>query len=392
MNAAESCAYDRVNPLIATRITAFSQMKPRKSRTARLRSSVPPCGRCPAASIGADRIVRQTATCSRARSAGAARSNSTNATDGSMARCQPGSATARRAATVIWSVQRERTSPGRTLTGIRFFSCSSPRGHRRSVTRSVTQHDFNYAILEEVEHRPWPMPHSPWLMTQTWHDLLFAHWPVAVDALRSHVPAGFELDTFDGRAWIAIVPFHMTNVAPRGVPALPWVSAFPELNVRTYVRVTAGRGSISSALMRRIPWQSASLEPSCISRTSRPTCPWGMPANGFTIEASARAAEAAPAEFEGRYRALGSPSPPTIGTLEHFLTERYCLFTVDDAFHAYTLDIHHPPWPLQEAEAEIRENTMAEAAGIRLPSMEPLLHFSKRQDMVAWSLRRISTA
>src|SRR3954462_7714799 len=97
--------------------------------------------------------------------------------------------------------------------------------------------DFNHAILTETAHRPWPMPDGPWLMTQTWNDLLFAHWPVDAARLRDLVPARFDLDLFDGAAWLGIVPFHMTNVAPRLVPALPWVSAFPELNVRTYVRV-----------------------------------------------------------------------------------------------------------------------------------------------------------
>jgi uncharacterized protein len=92
-------------------------------------------------------------------------------------------------------------------------------------------------MLQEVAHRPWKMPDRPWVMTQTWHDLLFAHWSVDPSQLRSKVPAWLELDLFNGDAWIGIVPFHMTNVAPRGVPSLPWVSEFPELNVRTYVRV-----------------------------------------------------------------------------------------------------------------------------------------------------------
>ena len=74
-------------------------------------------------------------------------------------------------------------------------------------------------------------------MTQTWHDLLFAHWPVPAESLARLVPSPFELDLFEGRAWLGIVPFVMTNVAPRGVPALPGLSSFPELNVRTYVRV-----------------------------------------------------------------------------------------------------------------------------------------------------------
>src|SRR6187549_534040 len=96
---------------------------------------------------------------------------------------------------------------------------------------------FDHDILEQTAHRPWPMPSSAWIMTQTWNDLLFAHWPVDAAVLRERVPASFELDLFDGQAWIGVVPFHMTNVAPRFVPALPGVSAFPELNVRTYVTV-----------------------------------------------------------------------------------------------------------------------------------------------------------
>ena len=95
--------------------------------------------------------------------------------------------------------------------------------------------DFHHAILDETSHRPWPMREAPWLMTQTWHELLFAHWPVDTATLREKVP--FPLDLFDGRAWVGVVPFRMTNVAPRLVPALPGLSAFPELNVRTYVTV-----------------------------------------------------------------------------------------------------------------------------------------------------------
>ena len=102
--------------------------------------------------------------------------------------------------------------------------------------------DFDHAILNATAHRPWPMPSGPWVMSQTWHDLLFAHWPVDKEALRALVPSRFELDLFEGEAWVGVVPFHMTNVAPRFVPALPWVSAFPELNVRTYVRVDGKPG------------------------------------------------------------------------------------------------------------------------------------------------------
>jgi uncharacterized protein YqjF (DUF2071 family) len=105
---------------------------------------------------------------------------------------------------------------------------------------------------------------------------------------------------------------------------------------------------------------------------------------GEWIEYASRRTSAPRAEFAGRYRPTSEPRLPVEGTLEYFLTERYCLFTVDSSLHASRLDIHHPPWSLQAAEAVISVNTMAEAAGIRLPAIAPLLHFAKRQDMVAW--------
>src|SRR6266404_10006502 len=91
------------------------------------------------------------------------------------------------------------------------------------------------AVLQEVAHRPWPMPAGPWAMAQSWHDLLFAHWQVDAAALRPLLPPQLQIDTFGGSAWLAVVPFRMTGVRLPGTPALPWLSAFPELNVRTYV-------------------------------------------------------------------------------------------------------------------------------------------------------------
>jgi hypothetical protein len=249
--------------------------------------------------------------------------------------------------------------------------------------------DFNYGILEETAHRPWPMPDSPWLMTQTWHDLLFAHWPIDAAALRARVPSPFDIDLFDGQGWLGIVPFRMTNVAPRAVPALPWISAFPELNVRTYVRVGNRTGvyffsldatnpvavGIARAVVH-LPYFTASM--ACEQH------------DGWIHYRSERShASGTAARFIGRYRPHGPVHPPTPGSLEHFLTERYCLFTLDGGGHPCTLDIHHPPWPLQPAEAHVDVNTMAAANGLVLPPPAPLLHFSRRQDMVAWSLRRL---
>lgn len=223
-------------------------------------------------------------------------------------------------------------------------------------------------------------------MSQSWHDLLFAHWPVDADRLRSLVPRRFEIDSFDGQAWLGIVPFHMTNVTPRYVPSLPWISAFPELNVRTYVRVDDKPGVFFFSLdagnpvaagtartLLNLPYYTADM----------------VVAVGSRVDYRSRRMATPAAEFRGWYRPHGNPRAPAAGSLEYFLTERYCLYAIDRQARAYRLDIHHPVWTIETADAEIAVNTMADAAGVRLPATAPLLHFAKRQDMVCWAPERI---
>lgn len=252
----------------------------------------------------------------------------------------------------------------------------------------VEQPAFDYTVLNVTAHRPGPMPGSPWVMTQSWHNLLFAHWRVDRDHLRPLVPAAFELDTFEGESWVAVVPFFMTNVSPRGVPALPWLSAFAELNVRTYVR-HRGRGGVYffsldaanpvavrvARTLFHLPYFNAAM-----TVDERP--------DGRVAYQSGRTdRRGRDARLIATYGPSGAASAPQPGTLEHFLTERYCLFTADRRGMPYSVDIHHPPWPLQPAEAEIRTNTMAAASDLILPDEKPLLHFSGRQDVLAWCLR-----
>jgi uncharacterized protein YqjF (DUF2071 family) len=252
------------------------------------------------------------------------------------------------------------------------------------------RHDFDYRILDQTAHRPWPMPATPWIMTQSWHDLLFAHWPVDPGALRTFVPAPLEIDVFDRQAWVGIVPFHMTNVAPRGVPAPPWLSSFAELNVRTYVRIHDRPGvyffSLDAAnavavrtarALFRLPYFTASIE---VTRT-----------DGWIRYRSRRAGtRSARAELVASYRPAGEVFHAAPGTLEYFLTERYCLYTVNRGGRAHVVDVHHPPWPLSCATARIEANTMASVCGVALPQSPPLLYFAARQDVVAWMPRRFT--
>lgn len=225
-------------------------------------------------------------------------------------------------------------------------------------------------------------------MTQTWHDLLFAHWQVPRDVVRPLVPGHFPIDLHDGGAWIGVVPFHMTNVSARGVPSLPWVSAFPELNVRTYVRVDDRPGvfffsldagnalAVRAARMAlNLPYYSASM---------------AVTPRGDGVEYRSRRQGKTGAAFHAVYGPAGPASPPREGSLEYFLTERYCLYHVDRRGRPYRLEIHHPPWPLQPAHAQLLQNTMARASGLSLPDEAPLLHFARRQDMVAWAPTSVS--
>ena len=233
------------------------------------------------------------------------------------------------------------------------------------------------------------MPAAPWLMTQSWHNLLFAHWQVEVSELRRLVPALFALDLFNGEAWLGIVPFYMTNVGLRGMPALPRLSSFAELNVRTYVRVADRPGVYFFSLDagRRLAVT--------VARTflNLPYFPAAMNVEAgdeAVVYRSTREAEH-PAAFEAEYTPTHPPFTASQGSLEYFLTERYCLYHQTRRGVPYRLEIHHPAWSLQLARADIRTNTMAAASGLGIGDHPELLHFARRQDVIAWapsSLRR----
>jgi uncharacterized protein YqjF (DUF2071 family) len=222
-----------------------------------------------------------------------------------------------------------------------------------------------------------------------WVDLLFAHWPVPAETLRPLIPPELEIDTYDGQAWLGIVPFRMEAVAPRFLPAPPGPGAFPELNVRTYVR-WRGRGAVwflSLDAGSRLAVEGARAAfhlPYYRARMSAETNA------GWVEYRSARTDPRGPAAaFEARYRPVGPVEPAPPGSLAAFLTDRRGLFAADARGRLSWTAIRHAPWPLQPAEAEIRVNTMAGAHGLALPAGDPLLSFAKRLDVVAWWPRRL---
>jgi uncharacterized protein YqjF (DUF2071 family) len=256
-----------------------------------------------------------------------------------------------------------------------------------SNTGAPASGGFDRAIVNVTAHRPWPMPSAPWLMTQSWHNLLFAHWRVDASHLRTLVPTAFELDLFNGDAWVGIVPFYMTNVGLRGTPSVPWLSAFAELNVRTYVRVADKPGVYFFSLDAE-RWLAVRAARTLLNL---PYFHASMRVDGRHdgVAYQSVRTEQRPAVLRAEYQPIGPVFTAAEGSLEYFLTERYCLYHQSRRGLPYRLEIHHPQWPLQVARAEFELNSMTAARGIRIEGPPELLHFARRQDVIAWAPTRL---
>jgi uncharacterized protein YqjF (DUF2071 family) len=224
-------------------------------------------------------------------------------------------------------------------------------------------------------------------MKQRWLDLLFAHWRVPAESLRRVVPPQIPIDEFDGSAWVGVTPFKVERLRARATPPVPGVSSFLETNVRTYTTINGEPGIwffsldaenrsavLAARRFYRLPYFLAAMS--------------AAPSDGDRISyATERVSDDGPsAALDIDYRPAGPVEQAEPGTLDHFLTERYCLYALDGEGRVMRGDIDHPPWPLQPAEAELRRNTMGDQIGVEL-SGEPLLHFAALQDVVFWPLK-----
>jgi uncharacterized protein YqjF (DUF2071 family) len=226
-------------------------------------------------------------------------------------------------------------------------------------------------------------------MQQRWHDLLFAHWALASQRIRPFIPRELELDLFDRKAWVGVIPFWMSHVRFRWVPPIPTAATFPELNVRTYVRApkepdkpgvyffSLDAASLLAVLGARagigLPYFWADMQTQV--------------SNGEIAYRSLRRQRPQPAEFTARYRSTG-PASADKSDLERFVTERYCLYLVRRG-RIHRVQIHHLSWPLQPAEADFQVNTVAKAAGIELPPERPMLQFAKSLDVYIYAPEEI---
>ncbi len=237
-------------------------------------------------------------------------------------------------------------------------------------------------------------------ISMTWGDLAFLHWPVPAASLRERIPKELELDTFDGDAWIGVVPFEMRRTRFRFAPPVPTATDFLELNLRTYVRHGDRAGvwffslDAESRLAVRGARASFALPYFNASMSSRPAA-----GGGFRYTSRRTHRGAPPADFAGSYGPTGPVFTAEPGTLEHFLTERYSLFSKVGYGVRYAMrrcllrgDIQHVPWPLQGGEAELEVNDMFDLAGLELPRQvrlrPPVVHFASSIDVLAMAPKK----
>lgn len=225
-------------------------------------------------------------------------------------------------------------------------------------------------------------------MRQWWGKLLFMHWPVEPKFLRPLLPPQLSIDTFEGRAWVGVVPFTMWGVRASVLPPIPGTSAFHELNVRTYVHYDGVPGVWFHSM-----------------DASNPLAVWGarkfyflpyynarmnLQQNGQTIlyESERVHRDAEPAAFGATWE-IGEPLEPAApDSLTFFLTERYCLYTAHRE-ELFRCRIHHQPWPLRRAALTRHDSTLLEALGLPAPHGAPLLHYAEAIKTDIWPLVRV---
>ena len=220
---------------------------------------------------------------------------------------------------------------------------------------------------------------KPWNLHMEWNDLLFLHWAVPVSLIRPLIPKELEIDTWNGAAWIGIVPFTMANVYRKGRVEIPIGASFPELNVRTYVThggkpgvwfFSLDAGSLLTVVGARVtfglPYYFAKM--SSVS-------------NGDKVHyRSIR--HFSECQFEAEYRPISEVRQAKEGSHEYWLAERYRLYTKLPWGRVARAEIKHSPWPLQDAEFTILSNTMCPMIG---EGTTPIAHFAKHLEVVSWS-------
>lgn len=241
-----------------------------------------------------------------------------------------------------------------------------------------------YKEFLETDQRPFPIRNNRWVMTQVWKQLLFCHWPVPADLLKEYIPPQLELDVFDGQAWLGIIPFQVEDMRLRGLPQLPYLSTYLELNVRTYVTYKGTPGIyffnldankwmdvLGARIFAFLPYRKASMK---MEVKGQHTC---FQSNYNQNEL-----------LDIVYHPVSEPILPSKSSLEFWLFERYCFYTPMGK-SIFRGDIHHDRWRVRKAEAEVRKNTIVPFIPETYKERPPLLHFSDKKQVFVWMLKQV---
>jgi uncharacterized protein len=229
-------------------------------------------------------------------------------------------------------------------------------------------------------HRPWPLPAAPWSLALTQRDVLLAHWSLPREELARRLPGGLVADTFAGSAWLGVAAYRVSDFRVRGLPPLPGVGSFLQLEVRAPV-TWHGRPGLWLFQLET----GKQLVAEVLKRTHR------LPACGARLSLQTGAAESL--RFEARrdghgfavdYARSGHPFAAVPGTLDHFLTERYALYSGDGG-RLYGIELNHLPWRLERARAGFEPSTLTPPP----PAGDPNLLYSAAQDVLLWPLEEL---
>lgn len=238
----------------------------------------------------------------------------------------------------------------------------------------------------ETKRRPFPLPERPWVMTQTWHHLLFCHWPIEKEVIQELLPPELELDTYRGKAWLGVVPFKVKNMRMRGLPRVPYLHTVLQVNIRTYVTYKGISGIYfltidankrlavwGARIGALLPYRKASIR-----MTTRK--------DGIHFQSVSRELNQDKEKLDILYHPVSNAYTPSLNSLENWLFERYCFFVVHHK-KVYRGDIHHDRWQVKRADVKI--NHLPTNFIFSSIQNEPLCHYTRKKQAFAWILKRI---
>lgn len=240
-------------------------------------------------------------------------------------------------------------------------------------------------ILDNTYHRNSPLPNGHWLMTQEWTDLLFIHVPVSREIISQLLPEELKIDSFNQQSWITIIPFKVSDMRFRQIPPLPYLHRYLELNVRTYVKREGIPGiyffsldadkllPVLGARLATLPYFYARMKMKKIEES----CYFESDRRGKTK-----------AEFKGSYQPFSKQYSPSKGSLEHWLLERYYLFSKRNG-SIYKVGIHHNKWKVQDAKANVEMTSMLSFLPEDEVKEAAFMHYAKSKRVLFWPLQKV---